>query len=260
MGTELARSLADRPLDLWTVSCRKAARLSARDITLAGQGLRFTVCEGEEKHVLATHLIGHYNVANLLGVIGAMRALGVPLAACVAASHDLHPVPGRMECLGGTDEPLAAIDYAHTPDALAQALLALRPLATARGGQLWCIFGCGGDRDPIKRPLMGAVAGQHADQVVVTSDNPRSEKAEVIISQILLGLEGVAGVSVQADRALAIAQTLQQAQAQDVVLVAGKGHEDYQEIAGKRLPFSDRAEVRRALRARSAAEPEGAGA
>jgi UDP-N-acetylmuramyl-tripeptide synthetase len=251
MGAELARSLAGRPLELWTVSCRSPARLSARDITLDGPGLRFRVCEGAEQQVLATHVIGQYNVANLLGVIGAMRALGVPLADCVAACRNLHPVPGRMECLGGTDEPLAVIDYAHTPDALAQALLALRPLAIARGGQLWCVFGCGGDRDPIKRPLMGAVAGQHADQVVVTSDNPRSEKAEVIISQILLGLEGIAGVSVQADRARAIAQSLQQARAQDVVLVAGKGHEDYQEIAGTRQPFSDRAEARRALLARA---------
>jgi len=258
MGAGLARTLAGRPLDLWTVSCRSVARLSARDITLEGQGLSFTVCEGDEQQALATHLIGHYNVANLLGVIGAMRALGVPLAACVAACRDLHPVPGRMECLGGADQPMAVIDYAHTPDALTQALQALRPLAQQRGGQLWCIFGCGGDRDPTKRPLMGAVAGQQADQVVVTSDNPRSEKAEVIISQILLGLEGVAGVSVQADRALAIAQTLQQAQAQDVVLVAGKGHEDYQEIAGKRLPFSDLSEVRHALLARSAVVQEGA--
>lgn len=257
MGAELARSLADRPLDLWTVSCRNPARLRARDITLEVQGLRFKVCEGDEQYDLATHLIGPYNVANLLGVIGAMRALGVPLAACVDACRELHPVPGRMECLGGTDGPLAVIDYAHTPDALAQALQALRPLASARGGQLWCIFGCGGERDPIKRPLMGAVAGQHADQVVVTSDNPRGEKAEVIISQILLGLEGVACISVQADRALAIAQTLQQAQAQDVVLVAGKGHEDYQEIAGTRLPFSDRSEVRHALLARAATMPEG---
>ena len=260
MGAALARALAARPLDLWTLSCKNAARLRARDIVLQGAGLRFKVCEGNEEHALATHLIGHYNVANLLGVIGAMRALGVPLAACVAACRELQPVPGRMECLGGTAGPVAVIDYAHTPDALGQALLALRPLAEQRGGQLWCVFGCGGDRDPIKRPLMGAVAGQQADRVVVTSDNPRSEKPEAIISQILLGLEGVAGVSVQADRALAIAQTLSQADARDVVLVAGKGHEDYQEIAGARLPFSDRAEAWRALQARAAARSQGAGA
>jgi UDP-N-acetylmuramyl-tripeptide synthetase len=257
MGAELSRSLRGRSLDLWTLSCKSPARLNARDITLEGAGLRFKVCEGDEEHWLATHLIGHYNVANLLGVIGAMRSLGVPLVACVDACRDLYPVPGRMECQGGEAEVLAVIDYAHTPDALAQVLLALRPLAQQRGGQLWCIFGCGGDRDPIKRPLMGAVAGQHADLVVVTSDNPRSEKPELIISQILLGLEGVAGVSVQADRALAIAQTLQQADPRDVVLVAGKGHEDYQEIAGKRLPFSDRAEVRRALRACAAVVQRG---
>jgi UDP-N-acetylmuramoyl-L-alanyl-D-glutamate--2,6-diaminopimelate ligase len=235
------------------VSCKEPARLCARNIRFDGQGLRFAVCEGEEQIELATHLVGHYNVANLLGVIGTMRSLGVPFAAAVAACRDLHPVPGRMECQGEAGQPLAVVDYAHTPDALAQVLLALRPLAEQRGGQLWCVFGCGGDRDPLKRPLMGAVAGQHADQVVLTSDNPRSEKPEAIISQILLGLEGHEAVNVQGDRALAIAQTLQQAGAHDVVLVAGKGHEDYQETAGTRTPFSDNAEVRKALRARAAA-------
>jgi UDP-N-acetylmuramoyl-L-alanyl-D-glutamate--2,6-diaminopimelate ligase len=257
MGAELARSLATRALDLWTVSCDTEARLRARDIHLDSQGLRFTVCEGAAQHEMSTNLIGHYNVANLLEVIAAMRALGVPLGECVTACRALHPVPGRMEFQGETGQPLAVVDYAHTPDALAQVLLALQPLAKARGGQLWCVFGCGGDRDPIKRPLMGAVAGQHADQVVVTSDNPRSEKAEAIVSQILLGLEGVTDISVQPDRALAIAQTLQQCQAQDVVLVAGKGHEDYQEIAGSRLPFSDRVEVGKALRARAAMPTQG---
>jgi UDP-N-acetylmuramyl-tripeptide synthetase len=257
-GAALATTLAGRPLDVWTVSCKSPARLSAQDIVLDGQGLHFKVCEGAQQHELATHMIGHYNVANLLGVIAAMRTLGLPLAGCVAACRDLHPVPGRMECLGGSTEPLAVIDYAHTPDALAQALLALRPLALSRGGQLWCIFGCGGNRDPLKRPLMGAVAAQHADRVVVTSDNPRSEKMEAIISQILLGLEGCSGVSVQSDRGLAISQTLRSAGAQDVVLVAGKGHEDYQEIAGKRQPFSDRSEVRQALLARAAMTLEGA--
>jgi len=252
-GDALAQVLASRSLDLWTVSCKEPARLCARDIRFDGQGLRFAVCEGEEQIELATHLVGHYNVANLLGVIGTMRSLGVPFAAAVAACRDLHPVPGRMECQGEAGQPLAVVDYAHTPDALAQVLLALRPLAEQRGGQLWCVFGCGGDRDPLKRPLMGAVAGQHADQVVLTSDNPRSEMPEAIISQILLGLEGHEAVNVQGDRALAIAQTLQQAGAHDVVLVAGKGHEDYQETAGTRTPFSDNAEVRKALRARAAA-------
>lgn len=258
-GAELAVQLAGRPLALWTVSCRAAARLRVDDIRFEGQGLRFTVCEGDARHELATQVVGHYNVANLLGVIAAMRTLGVPLAAAVAACHALHPVPGRMECLGGSEQPLAVVDYAHTPDALTQALQALRPLAEQRGGQLWCVFGCGGDRDPIKRPLMGAIAGQYADRVVLTNDNPRNEKPEAILSQILLGLEGHVAVSVHSDRAQAIAETVRQAAAHDVVLVAGKGHEDYQEVAGTRMPFSDRVEVQRALQARAAAT-EGANA
>jgi UDP-N-acetylmuramoyl-L-alanyl-D-glutamate--2,6-diaminopimelate ligase len=142
---------------------------------------------------------------------------------------------------------MVAVDYAHTPDALAQALQALKPLAAVRGGQLWCVFGCGGDRDASKRPLMGAVAGVNADRVVVTSDNPRSEVPQAIINQILLGLNGVKGVTAEADRAAAIKSTLQKAATNDVVLVAGKGHEDYQEVAGKRLPFSDVAVVRSLL-------------
>lgn len=257
-GAELAQALAGRPLDLWTVSCKAPARLQARDIRLAEPGLCFTVGEGGEQHELATHLIGDYNVANLLGVIAAMRTLGVPLADAVNACRALHPVPGRMECFNEPGLPLAVVDYAHTPDALAHALLALRPLAAQRGGQLWCVFGCGGERDAVKRPLMGAVAGRHADRVLLTSDNPRGEKPQAILSQILLGLEGYAGVIVQGDRAQAIAQALQEAGARDVVLVAGKGHEDYQDIAGMRLPFSDRAHVRQALRARASTTTGGA--
>jgi UDP-N-acetylmuramyl-tripeptide synthetase len=235
------------PLDLWTVSCTGPARLRACDITYGAAGLRFNVVEGDDEHALATQLIGQYNVSNLLCVIGAMRSLGVPLAACVAACHALLPVPGRMEFQGVQGQPLAAVDYAHTPDALGHALQALRPLVAQRGGQLWCVFGCGGDRDPIKRPLMGAMAASHADRVIVTNDNPRSEQPQAIISQILLGLAGFEAVVVQADRALAIAQALAQADARDVVLVAGKGHEDYQEVAGVKQPFSDRVQVAEAL-------------
>jgi UDP-N-acetylmuramoyl-L-alanyl-D-glutamate--2,6-diaminopimelate ligase len=252
-GAGLAATLAQRPIEVWTVSCRGPARLHAQAIEMQAQGLSFTVCEGEQRHVLHTGLIGHYNVANLLGVIAAMRSLGVSLSDCMAACAQLHPVPGRMDQLGGqAGQALVVIDYAHTPDALAQALLALKPLAQLRGGQLWCVFGCGGDRDNAKRPMMGAVAAQHADQVVVTSDNPRSESVERIISQILLGLEGMSQVTVQADRAQAIAQTLQQCDARDVVLIAGKGHETYQDIAGQKLPFSDHAEVQAVLTRTSA--------
>jgi len=253
-GTELAVEIAQRTgaaaLDLWTVSMattQNTARLQADAIRRGNDGLCFTVQEGDERQELATQLIGDYNISNLLCVIGTMRSIGVPLAAAVQACSALSPVPGRMECVSVAGEPLVAVDYAHTPDALAKALQALQPLAQQRGGQLWCIFGCGGDRDNSKRPLMGATAGSYADRVVVTSDNPRSEAPQAIINQILLGLAGVNDVAVEPDRARAIALALAQAGASDVVLVAGKGHEDYQEIKGQRLPFSDLAQVRQAL-------------
>ncbi len=253
-GAALATALAAGAVDVWSVSCATAARLQASDISHQAQGLRFTVRErgaaDATGHVLQTCLIGMYNVSNLLGVMAAMRSLGVPLAAVIDACSDLMPVPGRMEFVGTTDQPLVAVDYAHTPDALAQALLALLPLSHQRGGRLWCIFGCGGDRDAGKRPLMGAIAARHADQVVVTSDNPRSERPEAIISQILLGLTGQVALTVEPDRALAIADALAKAARNDVLLVAGKGHENYQEVAGQRLPFSDLEQVRRALNSR----------
>jgi len=249
-GGALAQSLEGGALDLWTVSCQQPARLMAQDIGYDAQGLRFTVQEGEERHPLATQLIGQYNVSNLLGVIAAMRALGVPLADAVRACGGLLPVPGRMERLQEAGKPVVAIDYAHTPDALDKALQALRPLARQRGGNLWCVFGCGGDRDPTKRPVMAAVAEKNADRVVVTSDNPRSEKPENVISQILLGLSHNQCVHVQADRALAIAETVAAAAPEDVVLIAGKGHEDYQEVAGVKHPFSDKVHAQAALDAR----------
>ncbi|HWP13654.1 MAG TPA: UDP-N-acetylmuramoyl-L-alanyl-D-glutamate--2,6-diaminopimelate ligase [Ramlibacter sp.] len=250
-GQELAQSL-EGAVDLWTTSCQQPARLAAHDIDHSEHGLRFVVQEGDERHPLATQLIGQYNVSNLLGVIAAMRALGVGLAQAVQACGGLLPVPGRMERLREPGKPVVAVDYAHTPDALDKALLALRPLADRRGGKLWCVFGCGGDRDPTKRPLMAAVVEKNADRVVVTSDNPRGEKPENIISQILLGLSHNECVQVQADRALAIAETVAAAAPEDVVLVAGKGHEDYQEVAGVKHPFSDKAHAQAALDARAA--------
>jgi UDP-N-acetylmuramyl-tripeptide synthetase len=251
-GIALAQQLEGTGLDVWTVSCQRHARLRAEGIGYDAQGLRFTVIEGSERHALATRMIGQYNVANLLGVLGAVRALGMPLADAVQACRDLLPVPGRMERLGDAGKPLVAVDYAHTPDALDKALQALRPLAVQRGGRLWCVFGCGGDRDSAKRPLMAAIAEKNADKVVVTSDNPRSEKPENIISQMLLGLAHGESAQVQPDRALAIAQTVAAAAAADVILLAGKGHENYQEIAGVKHPFDDRQHARAALDARSA--------
>jgi UDP-N-acetylmuramyl-tripeptide synthetase len=252
-GRILAQSLEGGELDVWTVSCREPARLVAQDVGYDGRGLCFVVGEGEERYPLATSLIGHYNVSNLLGVIGAMRACGVELAQAVQACGSLLPVPGRMERLSEPGKPLVAVDYAHTPDALDKALQALRPLAQQRGGKLWCVFGCGGDRDPNKRPVMAAVVEKNADRVVVTSDNPRGEKPESIISQILLGLSHDECVQVQGDRARAIAESIAAAAPQDVILLAGKGHEDYQEVAGVKHPFSDQLHAQAALDARSAA-------
>lgn len=258
-GAELAAQLASGALEVWTLSITPGApnraRLQARDIRYETQGVAFTVVEGSQQLRLTTQLIGAFNVNNVLGVIATLRTLGISLAAAVQACAHLSPVPGRMECVSAPGQPLVAVDYAHTPDALAKALDALRPLVQARGGKLWCVFGCGGSRDSTKRPLMGAIAGAHADRVVVTSDNPRAEAMDAIISQILLGLTGVADVQVESDRARAIAQTLAQAAAADVVLLAGKGHEDYQEIAGKRLPFSDLAQVQMAFASLAASAP-----
>ncbi|RYF79759.1 MAG: UDP-N-acetylmuramoyl-L-alanyl-D-glutamate--2,6-diaminopimelate ligase [Comamonadaceae bacterium] len=262
-GAALVQELLNggvRGLDLWTTSAQgRPARLRAQDVGYGSQGLQFTVVEqGMAPARLATALIGDYNVANLLGVIGAMRAQGMALRDAVAACAGLSSVPGRMELVAADSaptvkQPLAVVDYAHTPDALDKVLTGLRAFADQRGGRLWCVFGCGGDRDPVKRPLMAAVAESHADAVVLTSDNPRSESPALILSQILRGFARADAVQVQPDRAMAIADTLAQAAPADVVLIAGKGHETWQEVAGERHPFSDRAHALAALRARSMA-------
>ena len=250
-GKALASTLRAQGGDVWTTSVVSDARIRAQFIGYTEQGLRFEVCEEEEVHGITTQMIGSYNVSNLLGVIAAMRCLGVPLADAVLVCADLLPVPGRMECLTEPGVPLVAVDYAHTPDAIGKALDALRPLANQRGGKLWCVFGCGGDRDNAKRPMMGALATHKADRVIVTSDNPRGEKPEAIISQVLLGISKSVDVQVQADRALAIAQAIAQADAKDVVLLAGKGHETTQEIAGIKIAFSDRTHARAAMQLRA---------
>ncbi|MDP9933068.1 Mur ligase family protein [Variovorax paradoxus] len=244
-------------LDVWTVSAAGSpARLMARDVGYGAQGLQFSVAEhgipGVER--ISTSLIGQYNVANLLGVLGTLRALGLSLARAVAACANLTSVPGRMERVGtGIGMPLAVVDYAHTPDAIDKALAGLRPLARQRGGALWCLFGCGGDRDPIKRPMMAAVAERQSDRIIVTSDNPRSENPDAIISQVLLGLSRPEAAQVQPDRGAAIGDAIAQAAPEDIVLIAGKGHEAWQEIAGQRIPFSDRTHALEALAKRGGA-------
>jgi UDP-N-acetylmuramoyl-L-alanyl-D-glutamate--2,6-diaminopimelate ligase len=258
-GARLADALAGRSgLDCWTTSCTGRARLQAKDIRHGPHGLDFEVLEaGGAVHTVHAPVVGHYNVANVLGVIAALRTRGVPLADAARVCGQLSPVPGRMDSLGGAGLPLVVVDYAHTPDALDKVLAALRPVAQSRGGQLWCVVGCGGDRDPSKRPLMAAAAEQGADRLVLTSDNPRSEEPAHILNAMAAGLERPAQAQVLADRAQAIAQALRQADPADVVLLAGKGHEAFQESQGKRLPFSDREHALTGLQLRS---PQGVAA
>lgn len=249
-GAKLWAKLQAKPLDVWSVSIQGPARLQAKDIGLGEQGLSFTVLEAGHSLRMNTRLVGQYNVSNLLGVLATLRSLGLTLDEAVAACADLEPVPGRMQQIAKADQPLVAVDYAHTPDALEKALRALQPAAQQRGGKLWCVFGCGGDRDNSKRPLMGQAAQAHSDCVYVTSDNPRSEVPETIIDQILVGMTAGDALHVQADRAAAIAEAIARADARDVVLIAGKGHEDYQETKGVRHPFSDMDEAQKALAVR----------
>ncbi|MFZ9407665.1 MAG: UDP-N-acetylmuramoyl-L-alanyl-D-glutamate--2,6-diaminopimelate ligase [Burkholderiaceae bacterium] len=196
-----------------------------------------------------TRLIGRHNVANLLSVCASWLALGYELEACIPVIEALKPVQGRMQPVsvtGAAALPLVLIDYAHTPDALEHALKALEPLAQARGGRVWCVFGAGGDRDPGKRPEMARIAQALADHVVITSDNPRGESPERILDDIASGLSHMPALR-EADRGAAIDWAVAQAQPSDLILVAGKGHEAYQEIAGQRIPFSDEARARLAL-------------
>ncbi len=239
-GAALADELAGRNLDLWTTSVNAPARLRAVDLGYIGGGLAFTLVEGDQVRPVRSHLIGDYNAHNLLAVLGALRALGLPLAQAAAVVPRLGAVPGRMQRVAHTaGQPEVVVDFAHTPDALDKALGALRPLAAARGGRLWCVFGCGGNRDASKRPLMGAIAQRLADQVVLTSDNPRHEAPAAILRQIRGGMADSPALRLIEDRREAIALAIEQAAAQDVLLIAGKGHETTQDVAGVLRLFSD---------------------
>jgi UDP-N-acetylmuramoyl-L-alanyl-D-glutamate--2,6-diaminopimelate ligase len=262
-GALLADELRRGQLDVWTYSTRpeSGARLIADDVAYRDGGLSFTLVEDvavggrARREPVTTTLIGDYNVSNLLAVLGGLRALGVLLADAARVGGLVTPVPGRMQRVApnAAGQPEVVVDYAHTPDALEKVISALRPLATARGGRLQCVFGCGGDRDATKRPLMGEIAARLADAVVVTSDNPRTEDPQKIVDQIADGAFDGNPVRKIVDRRDAIAQVLAAAAPEDVVLIAGKGHEDYQEIGGERLPFSDVAQALAALAQRGAA-------
>lgn len=254
-GLALARGLSARgvPVIAYTrlgataVACPV---LSASAITGTPTGLRFSVHWQGERADVVLGMVGAFNISNALGVIGALIARGIAFDDAVRAVSRLVPPPGRMQLFGGVGEPLVLVDYAHTPDALAKVLEAARDTARGRGGRVVCVFGCGGDRDLGKRPLMGELAVELADRVLVTSDNPRSEDPAAIAAMVLDGCGAAA--ECELDRASAITRAIAEAAADDVVVVAGKGHEPYQEVREERLPFSDAEQVVAALRARNA--------
>lgn len=210
--------------------------LTATEIKVRQNGTVFLVNAPQGHSRIQTHLVGNFNVSNVLGVLGVLLIHGAQWKSAVSAIAALTPPPGRMQPLGGQNAPLIVIDYAHTPDALEKGLEALRTVARDRKGELWCVFGCGGDRDRGKRKDMGQVA-EMADHVIVTSDNPRSEAPQQIIDDIVAGMARPA-LTIE-DRASAILQAVKQASANDVIFLAGKGHETYQEVKGAKHPFID---------------------
>jgi UDP-N-acetylmuramoyl-L-alanyl-D-glutamate--2,6-diaminopimelate ligase len=220
------------------------ALVRAENLSETPFGQRFNLILPNGRASVDTGLVGRYNISNLLAVAAVLHDAGLSVADVARRLSGLTPPPGRMERVGGHGEPLVVVDYAHTPDALENALRALRDVANVRGGRLAVVFGCGGDRDKGKRPLMAAVAEQNADRVLVTSDNPRSEDAQAIIKDILAGVQHADS---EIDRAAAIRRVVLEAGAADVILLAGKGHEHYQEVSGVRYPFSDVEQAQGAL-------------
>jgi UDP-N-acetylmuramoyl-L-alanyl-D-glutamate--2,6-diaminopimelate ligase len=233
-GRELAERCA-APVIGYSLS-DPAATLYCRELVCDSLGLNARLQVQGREFALRSPLLGSFNMSNLLAVLGSLLALGVDAGAAVEQVAQLQPPAGRMQRLGGGDLPLVVVDYAHTPDALEKALTALHQHAA---GRVVCIFGCGGDRDNGKRPMMARVAEQFAEAVVVTDDNPRTEPSQQIIEQICQGAEHPQALTVIPNRAQAIASTIAAARPGDVILLAGKGHENYQEIDGVRHPFSD---------------------
>jgi UDP-N-acetylmuramoyl-L-alanyl-D-glutamate--2,6-diaminopimelate ligase len=223
--------------------------ITTTNLVLSSEGIQADLKTPWGEGKLQSSLLGHFNISNLLAVLAAVCVQGVPFLQALEAITHLQTVPGRMMRLGGGDLPLVVVDYAHTPDALTQVLKALRPHCQ---GKLWCVFGCGGDRDRGKRPLMTEVVCNLSDEVVITQDNPRTEDPQQIMTDMLQGLKhsklkSISDIIIEPDRRQAILQTVQAANANDLVVIAGKGHENYQIIGADEIPFSDHAEVLQAL-------------
>ena len=232
-----------------------ALRVTGSDLVTGPHGVTFAVTTPWGSARVASPVLGRHNASNLLATLAVLLAGGISLRRAVATLTHLRSVPGRMQRLGGGPKPLVVVDYAHTPDALEQTLLALRELTagdpspvTRHPSRLTCVFGCGGERDRGKRPQMGRIAARLADRVIVTSDNPRGEDPQHIIDDILEGVRGVEDeLAIIADRGSAVRYAVVSARRGDIVLVAGKGHEDYQLIGGVKHAYNDAAEARRAL-------------
>jgi len=222
--------------------------LFAERVTPTPGGLQILVNGSWGAGLLSSRFIGAFNVDNLLGVLGVLLGYDVPLAQAIEALEHCTPPPGRMETFTAPGAPLAVVDYAHTPDALEKALAALRHHCA---GRLTCVFGCGGDRDARKRPIMGAIAENHADVAIVTDDNPRTEDGDAIVADILNGMKSADRVLIERDRAIAIERAIREAGPNDAVLIAGKGHEDYQIVGLVSRYFSDRDVVNAVLRRRA---------
>lgn len=240
-GQKLALDCAKRDLRTLTYGIG-AGDIAADILRMDGSGFELNVRTPRGDANIRSGLVGQFNVLNLLGVLGVLLATGTPLAKAAAVVAARRPVAGRMQVVGGPAEgrPTVVIDYAHTPDALEKALTALKPTVAA-GHRLFCVFGCGGDRDRGKRPVMGEIASRLSNRVIVTSDNPRTEAPHQILDDIIAGMGGAGGADrlVIEDRRAAIFAALREATPGDVVLIAGKGHEPYQDIAGVKHPFSD---------------------
>jgi UDP-N-acetylmuramoyl-L-alanyl-D-glutamate--2,6-diaminopimelate ligase len=229
---------------LWRYSLRTPeAELYCRHIQALDAGYELNIVTPAGEVTVLLPLWGHFNIANALATLGVLLSWDIDLSLAGRILAQLKPVAGRLERFHAAGKPSVIVDYAHTPDALAQTLQAIRPHCR---GRLWCVFGCGGDRDPGKRPLMGQVSARYADCSIITDDNPRHEASVDIIAAILPGL-GDAPHHVIAERAAAIEFALQDAAPDDVILIAGKGHEAYQQIGAERLPFSDREIVEKYL-------------
>ncbi|MEF3193049.1 MAG: UDP-N-acetylmuramoyl-L-alanyl-D-glutamate--2,6-diaminopimelate ligase [Halothiobacillaceae bacterium] len=246
LGRELLERLTGR-IPLWAYglgarpwSAGDALVVEALGLRLGADGLRIDLRTPLGRGVLKSGLLGEFNASNLLAALATLLELGMPMEDALAHLGHVEAPAGRMERFSAPGHPLVVIDYAHTPDALEKALRTLRRHAR---GRLFVVFGCGGERDVAKRPRMGAVAAGLADRVVLTDDNPRNEDGNAIIHAILAGMPDDAQVVIERDRRRAIALAMTEAAPEDIVLVAGKGHEDYQEVAGERRPFSDRAVV-----------------